>query len=407
MRLTATALATILAVLVISETRPTLSGRSSVPPCEVASQVPTIPTPSAPVRLRIIKGLEEQFEDLFVSGPNAGTEPDYYGAAAAPADPHAYYFGLASRPDCFAAYSLRDSGQVDSIRLPKTATSIQYLYPSDPDPRRQDAARVRIPEGAKGADGQLRVSAGPSKGANVFLTLDVWYGKEWNAAHSRLSLHKETPLSIDRGNDKRWAGMRSSYQNAQAHTHNLPPGGPYVTMVYGQAPKGFTKTSAGWYMDTMSGFPRLNLPYTAPAGDARNYNEGIAPVDTTAGPEGAETGIVGERWHRIWHYFERAPAEDWINETTGEEMQAYKWSYWLADTVRNPIRMLNEAIIGIPVSDTSHVTHVTIANHGAGQSNIESLYIGRGDLTAYYRNLVVLHGTRKADVLTMLQKPVN
>jgi hypothetical protein len=406
MRLIATALTTILAVLVISETRPTLSGRSNLPPCEVESQVLTTPKPSAPNNLRIIKDLEEQFEDLFVSGPNAGTEPDYYEAAAAPADPHAYYFGLASRSDCFAAYSLRDAAQVGTYRLPKSATNFQYLYPDDPDPRKQDAMRVRIPEGSKGADGQVRVPAGPSVGAHVLVTMDVWYGLEWRTAHSRLSLHKETPLSLDRGGNLRWTGMRSAYNIANTHTQNLPPGGPYVTMIYGQAPKTFSKHEAGWYQDGDAGFPRLNLPYNAGAGNQRNYNEGEAPVDTTAGPKGAETGVVGERWHRIWHYFERVPSEDWTTENS-VAMHAYKWSYWMADTVRDPIRMLNEAIIGIPVSDTKHVTFVTVANHGAGQSNIEALYIGRGDLTAYYRNLVVLHGTRKADVLTMLQKPVN
>jgi hypothetical protein len=36
----------------------------------------------------------------------------------------------------------------------------------------------------------------------------------------------------------------------------------------------------------------------------------------------------------------------------------------------------------------------------------EEIPDGRGPLVAYTRNYVVLHGTSKADVLTMLQKPV-
>jgi hypothetical protein len=251
---------------------------------------------------------------------------------------------------------------------------------------------------------------GPSAGKSLLVTFDIWYGKEFDRNHSKLDVYKGTPAVFFRQGEEAWAGMRMDFSAARAHEHNLPAGGPYVAMTYAQAVgKGGTVKTPKWWMDGMSGYPRLSLPYDAPANERRTYSEGVAPVDSSADPSGAEFGIVGERWTRYWHYFERVPSEDWVSDHpdyAGQMMNAYKWTHWAADTVRSPIRIINEAIVGMPSTLTKQIVHAR-TEFAAGNSNEGSLYAGRGDLIAYSRNWVALHGTQKADVLAMLQKPVN
>jgi hypothetical protein len=246
------------------------------------------------------------------------------------------------------------------------------------------------------------------------VTLDYWMGKEFNKTHSKLEGFKEWPIAFYRQPEASLVGMRADFGNAHIHTHNLPPGGPYVTMAYPQVigKAGVVKTDQyggdNW-MDSMTGYPRVRLPYTAPSGETRGYVEAMAPFDSSVYKPGVEIGVVGERWTRYWHYFERAPSQDWVSNHasyTGQTMNAYKWSLWFADTVREPLRAVDEAIIGIPSASINQFVSARM-QMGSGNANENSKYAGRGDLVAYTRNVVVLHGISKADVGALLVKPVN
>lgn len=203
--------------------------------------------------------------------------------------------------------------------------------------------------------------------------------------------------------------MRTTYSAAQQAIQTQPAGGPFVAMAYIQGiGKGPLPKTPGWWVDTMTGYPRLRLPYGAPYKEQRGYTEGLAPVDASVDPRGAEIGIVGDRWHRFWHYFERAPDQDWTSAyatTLGQPRKAYRYSMWFADTQRGPIRVVNEAIISIPATDTKGIVQMA-AHMGAGNSNVGSMYAGRGALIAYTRNWVVLHGTSKDDARALLVPPV-
>ena len=65
--------------------------------------------------------------------------------------PHAYFNALAGRTETTAAYSLRDQAMLDTYaRGTGGAGSIDvtYDFSGDPDPRKQDAAKVTIPRPA-------------------------------------------------------------------------------------------------------------------------------------------------------------------------------------------------------------------------------------------------------------------
>jgi hypothetical protein len=323
---------------------------------------------------------------------------------------HAYFDSLSARPDLFAAYSMRDSAQVNSLRG-GTHADYAYIYANDPYPKKQDAMRIRIRQGEASPDGKIHVDVGPSKDANMLFVYDFWMSAEWDTTKSELQGHKnDSPVSfvLQNAPGGTWFGTQISYRNARQHEHNQPAGGPYVAMLFPHLNiAGVTKTPT-WWRDSMTGYPRAHLPYNAPAKERRNYSEAVQPFDTSVSAAGAEFGLVAERWTRIWHYFERVPAEDWVSDDpkwVGEQMHAYKWTMWFADTEREPVRMMDGAIVGVP--DSFGRDHFVQANmgFGSGNTNKPAKKVVRGDLTAYTRNWVVLHGTPKAGVLTLLQKP--
>jgi hypothetical protein len=419
MRFTATVLATILAVLAVSETRPAVSGMTSTPPCEVTPQVPTTTKPQAPKNLRIVPGLEELW-DFFMSGPNAGPDPDYFESEAAVADPHAYYFGLASRSDCLYAASFRNAAQVAALRSNcDHGCFFKYDYAGDTDPRRQDAMKFTLPQGFASSDEQMRVGIGSSgiNGQSALFTMDYWTGAEWKVADTKITNHKGSPMYLFRGSTSARIGFWTGYQEAGQSPQTQPPGGPFNEMLWVHATGSTPNRNLGTWRDGDTGFPRMRLPLTASSTSQRSYTEGLMEVDKTdqtaaggtAANVGQEIGIVPERWHRFWIYVERTPANDYVcdlSSCVGQQMQAYKMTVWFADTVRGPIRVVDGRDIGFP-DDGIFINQVRIENScGAQCTTTGSLEVNRGPLVKYYRNFVTLRGITKTEVLKLLQKPV-
>lgn len=82
---------------------------------------------------------------LFVlTSGNRGLE--IRAAAAGTEDPHAYFNALVARSEHWRSYSLRDQEQLLHYRASKSREpSVTYDPAHDPDPRRQDAAKVVVP----------------------------------------------------------------------------------------------------------------------------------------------------------------------------------------------------------------------------------------------------------------------
>lgn len=73
---------------------------------------------------------------------------------------HLYFERLRARADLHVAYSLRDHEQLmrwahgdpsNLEKFPPPQYWIDYVYPEDPDPRRQDAAKVTVPRDSSGS----------------------------------------------------------------------------------------------------------------------------------------------------------------------------------------------------------------------------------------------------------------
>jgi hypothetical protein len=394
----------------------------SVAPCEtmaIGAAPSPVNAPKSPTNLRIIK--EEDLgaleDDLTLSGPNAGSMDEYEGAAALQSV-HSYYDALASRADCATAYSLRDAAQVEAFRRNKAkAPAVKYIYPNDPDPRRQDAMKIEIPANAISLPTQLWLPTGPGGDPaaghgdkNLFVTWDIWWGKEFNYTNTMIHQFKGI-FQFASPRDQFWLSLHTSFKLAEAHTHNQPPGGPYVTMTYPHASLGGQSVHApSTWGASPEALRNATPPYNWPVNqEKRGYGpEMVGPLDTETYPAGQEWGVVAERWTRYWAYFERIPSLDWQSTSTKYPgtMRAFKWTVWSADTQRPVTRILNEALVAPNPTDSGSFTYLWLEmNVSAPQTAVDRMNAGRGPLTAYARNVVVLHGTSKADALKLLQRP--
>jgi hypothetical protein len=336
------------------------------------------------------------FKALF-SDPKAEKDVTHQALAgtSASADPHAYYFALASRPDCFAAYSLRNRAQVDALWQGTTQQG-GYLYPTDPDPRRQDAMKIALGPDISGLLGAIDLPLGAHHPQNLFVVIDRWWGAEFAYSHMKVSGHKGDPY-IQSGRSGEWIGLRTLFVHATQRPQTLPAGGPYVAMVMPQSMNN-SNIRQPFFRAGQGTNPNWYMPQGVPTSQARRYTEAVAPMEN-------EGGIVAERWTRFFYYFERAADLDWTSDVApAGPRRAYRWSLWLADTERDPIRILHEAVVAIdPAASGFTLMRIKM---GVGNAD-QDIPAGRGPLTAYARNAVVLHGTSKSDVLALLQKPID
>jgi hypothetical protein len=307
---------------------------------------------------------------------------------------HAYFEMLQAREDCFAAYSLRDDAQVMQYSTYLGPRDLRYVYPDDPDPRRQDAMRMLTPPTQQAPVEGLKLPSGSHHPANLFTVEERWWGAEYGYANHQISYYKGDPY-FDSG-PTAWIATKTVFAAATQNTHTLPPGGPFVLMLNPQ----FINGSSYKYS-----YPTpVRLPYNALATAQRSYgNEGAGPRDTSAGPAGAEFGVVAERWTRIFHFFERAAEEDWSSTSNpAGPRTAYRWSMWAADTERDPIRILDRVVMAIyPNTDGFRNWRMHMGVGNAYQEIAE----GRGSMLAYARNVVILHGTPANEIPALLLKP--
>jgi hypothetical protein len=330
---------------------------------------------------------------------------------------HAYFETLAKRSDVLLAKSLRDAKQIAGIRskISTYGPSFTYEFPTDPDPRRQDAMKFTLPQGYASGDEQIRVSL-PENGLNgqsALVTMDFWTGAEWKVADTKITNHKGSPLYLFYGSTSARIGFWTGMQEAGQSPQTQPPGGPFVEMIWLHSTGSTPNRARGTWRDGETGFPRMRLPIGSKF--QRSYTEGLMPFDATdqtavggtAAGVGQEFGVVPDRWHRVWIYLERKVEHDYICEVSacaGQPMQAYQITAWMADTVRGPIRMIDARDIGFPDSGL-FINQIRIENScGAQCVSSGSLEVIRGPLVKYYRNLVVLRGIAKADVLPLLQR---
>jgi hypothetical protein len=278
-------------------------------------------------------------------------------AAAAPVPgPHDYYTMLASRPDCIRAYSLRDPKQLDHPKNGGYAHSntrtlmVTYTYPNDPDPRRQDAAKIVVDISSNSLTNQVRVPIPKHSPDSLFVTWDAWFGREWQYGTSGIPDYKTFQF-----------------------------GSPYHDI----------------HMEVRNRFAMS--PTTAGIIDGRLYpevgNYSVGPNVTkwdTLEPRVASFHVKPETWTRWFAHF-KAPAagSPW-----------YEYSLWAADATTGPVLIYDRLLVRPSPDSTQAAWESLWLEYNTSTATVKA---GRPALISYARNVVVIKGL--ADPRSLLLRP--
>lgn len=334
-------------------------------PCElVTTTPPPSPTPTppgAPQNLRIISGggIPDDFEleGDSPSGPYV-EEADFVASPTAAANPHAYYEMLAQRSDCIRAYSLRDPAQLEvrdnggySVQNDKPP-AVFYIYPNDPDPRRQDAAKVVIPTSTNNLPNQVRLPIPMHAPQSLFVTWEGWFGREW--------------IGAGIPDQKTWQ-IGSPFNDIHMEVRNR----------YGQA--------------------QNQSPGSIALIDGRLYPEGgysVGPNITsysTLAPMAGQFFVQPETWTRWFAHF-KAPAAGSV---------WYEYSLWAADVNQDPVLIYDRLQVRPSPQSTTASWEAFWLEFNTSTSTVKA---GRPDLVAYVRNVAILKGL--TDPRPLLQRPI-
>lgn len=265
-----------------------------------------------------------------------------------PTGNHGYFNSLvALTQNLLRAYSLRDPAQLTFPNQGGYAHSntrplvVTYDPTHDPDPRRQDAAKVTIGTSSNSLTNQIHLPIPPYSGA-LLVTWDAWFGKEFAYAVHGIQNYKNFQLASGGGI---WTEVRSRFNAATSGNISL------VDLRYYGIP------GPGFFVG--------NLDALSPTVGAFQ----VAP----------------ETWTRYWVF---------LNPTGGTYTEL---SLWVADPTHGPTQILDRALVtkrnGLPW-DQFWLEYNT--------SN-DTVKPGRPELISYARNVVMLKGL--SDPTPLLIKP--
>jgi hypothetical protein len=315
--------------------------------------------PSPPASLRIIGEMlrlprvwidPASADDEYASGPHAA--PD---GAAMVLDPNSYFDDLSVRSDCMVAYSLRDMNQLlafmDQSNPSIKPWDITYDPTHDPDPRRQDAAKVVIPANEPSLPNNVRLPIPDVGSGSLFVTWDSWMGREFAYASTGIGNYKHFQFTSP---DRIWTEVKSDFNLAV-------PGS--VAMVQVRA-----------YAQMGSGLLGPNVTNEQPLS-----------------PMASEFAVLPEKWTRYWAYFN--PVGEW-----------YEFSLWLADASRGPVLVLDRRQIkpNYPLGATGWQSFWLEYNTSA-----HGWDTGFPARVGYARNVVMLRGVTPSAIPNLLQRPLN
>lgn len=281
-----------------------------------------------------------------------------------PAGDHGYFDALVARPDHWRSYSLRDDAMLlpreqggythsnDPTRIPR----VTYDPANDPDPRRQDAAKVIVPEGGNNLRNQVRLPL--ETGADGFLlTWDAWYGAEW--ANERTAIDSQKTWQLQSGGGI-WTEVRNRFRQA---ANNVPGALSFVDVRrYG----GSSEVSGSRVADA---YGDINYGSDSVGGQLANFP------------------IYPETWVRYWVRVTPRAGTEW-----------WDLSLWVADTDRAAVQLHRNA--GIRPADEKGWELFWIEFNTSDGPAVP----GRGDLVAYVRNVVLLRHP-PADIAALLVAP--
>ena len=267
-------------------------------------------------------------------GQNAPAPPA--GGAA----PHAYFEQLVARPEHWKSYSLRDPRQLATRENGGYANSnsrplfVTYDPAGDPDPRRQDAAKVVITTEGNSLRNQVRPPMGTEEGHSYLVTWDAWFGDEYRWERGGIPQQKTFQFS----SGGIWFEIQTRF--------NLGKGG-HIGQV------------------TARGYNRHGRDVS------RDVAFGPNVTDRNPLPMVGEFIISPERWTRYWALIEQRKGDyDLV-------------SLWVADEQTDPVHVLDR----LQLKAADGTIDRFYLEYNTSTSEIRE---GRPELVSYVRNLVML-----------------
>jgi hypothetical protein len=282
-------------------------------------------------------------------------------AVAQTNDTHAYFDALVARPDHLASYSLRDPDQL-ALRKDGGYTNnnskpqyVTYNPMHDLDPRRQDAAKLIVPDFTNNLPNQVRLPIPTHAPQSLFVVWDVWFGAEWAPQRSGLDTHKT------------WQFASPGIHTEVRTRYKMSNG-----------PKDIAMTDVRQYSAGTSWGPNTE--------EARSF--GGNNYGAALGPMVGDFMVKAETWTRYFAFFDAPDAAGW-----------YRFSLWVADEGREPVRILDRLQIK-PGEKSSGGWEQFWLEYNTSKTDVVP---GRGELVSYVRNIVMLKGL--GDPSGLLKRP--
>ena len=266
---------------------------------------------------------------------------------------HDYFDALVKRPEHWQSFSLRDQAQLETRANGGYANCngcplhVTYDPQSDPDPRRQDAAKVVVPAGRASLPNQVRLPMGTSDGNSYLVTWDAWFGAEYAIELAGIPQQKTFQFE----SDGIWYEIQTRF--------NL-----------GRGSDGLGEVTARGYS----------------GGNAREPGElvfGPNVTDTNPLPQVGHFMIRPERWTRYWALVEQR-ANDYDLA-----------SLWAADEQTEPVHVLDRIQLNTVFGKIDRFW----LEFNTSTSPLE----GRGPLVSYVRNVVMLRNV--VNPTGLMQRP--
>jgi hypothetical protein len=306
-------------------------------------------------------------------GPMSGTRVEKRACEYVPPDPgesgpHTFFEKLSVLPACIGSWSLRDQAQIDSLdRITESNPYFTYDPASDTYPDKQDAAKFTKPKNISGSESiatnaQLDHPADVGSG-DVLTSWDMYYTPTWLMGAEDGLVDAWKIFQHRQANRERWWTIINNHQQA-----NEP----------GEVAETSHAAEAGQW----------NIP-------GLTNTKPLAPTGQGA-VAGHSYGPFVSRWTRYWSLIEMGVDMDtdprsasWKSMSPEAATITGVWdliSLWIADEIRDPVRLL----FRVPIKFTKPLysfadefnTSTSAGGPGVGQN---------GTIIGYRRNTVMLH----------------
>jgi hypothetical protein len=286
--------------------------------------------------------------------------------------------------------------------------SVTYDPANDPDPRRQDAAKIVVAAEKTSLSNQVRLPIGTSDGTTTLVTWDAWFGKEFRFENTGIGQYKTFQFSSP--GDRLWCEVRTKFRQDEARNARRARTGTHGGRGTDSRMDGAQSAATGQTDERSRQDPpgggkgknRRRAEAPSPAKTDGRASSDIGVVDVRAygksgvmlgpnvakgaplAPQAGSFTIRAETWTRYWMLIDQR-ADDWDLV-----------SLWVADENHDPVQLVDGRQLNVKRSVDLFWVEFNSSGHAKK---------GVGDRVGYIRNVVMLRNVR--DVKGLLQRPVH